>query len=144
MSSYKAIAVSQTGASLAGAGQVGKRGDILKRLIISVATSATGTVTLIDGSTSIVITAANTPIGVYHVEIDAPAESLPGALRTRALSAGRPAGVRAASSRRGEGRRLGFIRRCLPGSHPGASGLRPRTPSAIRETPLCRSHSQSY
>ena len=75
MSSYKAIAASQTGASLAGVGQVGERGDILKRLIISVATSATGTVTLIDGSTSIVITAANTPIGVYHVEIDAPSQT---------------------------------------------------------------------
>ena len=75
MSSYKAIAASQTGASLAGAGQVGEKGDILKRLIISVATSATSTVTLIDGSTSIVITAANTPIGVYHVEIGAPSQT---------------------------------------------------------------------
>ena len=75
MSSYKAVAASQTGASLAGAGQVGKQGDLLKRLHVSVATAATGTVTLIDGATSIVITPANTPIGFYSVEIGAPSQT---------------------------------------------------------------------
>ena len=75
MSSYKTVAASQTGASLAGAGQTGKKGDLLKRLIITSITSATATVTLIDGSTSIVITAANTPIGVYTVDVDAPSQT---------------------------------------------------------------------
>lgn len=69
MSSYKTVAASQTGASLAGPGQTGKRGDIVKKLIITSITAATATVTLIDGSTSIVITAANTPIGVYTIDL---------------------------------------------------------------------------
>lgn len=71
MSSYKAIAASQTGASLAGEGTVGKKGDLLKRLVVNVTTSATGTVTLIDGATSTVIVPANTPIGVYSIEFGA-------------------------------------------------------------------------
>lgn len=69
MSSYKAIAASTTGGSLAGAGQTGKKGDVVRGLIITAITAATATVTLIDGSTSIVITAANTPIGVYSISL---------------------------------------------------------------------------
>lgn len=75
MSSYKYIAASTTGGSLAGAGQVGRKGNLLKRLHVSVATAATGTVTLLDGAISIVITPANTPIGFYTVEFDAPSQS---------------------------------------------------------------------
>lgn len=63
---YETVAASQTAQVLGGAGAAG---DYLDSLIISVATSATGTVTLLDGSTSIVITAANTPIGVYAVPL---------------------------------------------------------------------------
>lgn len=70
MSSYKTVAASQTGASLAGAGQTGKAGDLLKRVIVNVATSATGTVVLIDGSTSINLTSANIPIGTYSLDLD--------------------------------------------------------------------------
>lgn len=70
MSSYKTVAASQTGASLAGAGQTGKKGDLLKRVIVNVATSATGTVTVIDGSTSIALTSANIPIGTYSLDLD--------------------------------------------------------------------------
>lgn len=79
MSSYKAVAASQTGASLAGEGQVGRKGNLVKRLIITSITAATATVTLIDGSTSIVITAANTPIGVYTVDFGDGAASQTGA-----------------------------------------------------------------
>lgn len=66
---YETVAASQTDQAL---GPVGAIGDILQRLIITVATSATGTVSIKDGAGSaIAITAANTPIGVYHVEIGA-------------------------------------------------------------------------
>lgn len=66
---YEAVAASQTGQTI---GSSGKAGDLLERLIVSVATSATGTVSIKDGAgDAIVITAANTPIGVYSVEIGA-------------------------------------------------------------------------
>ena len=63
---YETVAASQTAQVLGGTGATGDR---IERLIISVATAATSTVTLLDGSTSIVITAANTPIGVYTVQL---------------------------------------------------------------------------
>lgn len=65
---YETVAASQTAQVL---GATGGTGDLLVRLVISVATAATSTVTLLDGSTSIVIAAANTPIGVYTVELNA-------------------------------------------------------------------------
>ena len=65
---YETIAASQTAQPL---GTTGAKGDYLHRLIITVTTAATSTVTLIDNATSIVITAANTPIGVYPVEFNA-------------------------------------------------------------------------
>ena len=63
---YETVAASQTAQVLGGTGATG---DYIHRLIVSVATSATGTVTLLDNATSIVITAANTPIGVYTVDL---------------------------------------------------------------------------
>lgn len=64
---YEAVAASQTDQVM---GPVGAAGDVLERLIISVATAATGTVSIKDGTGSaIVITAANTPIGVYTVTL---------------------------------------------------------------------------
>ena len=66
---YETVAVSQTDQVL---GPVGAAGDVLEKLIVSVATAATSTVSIKDGSGSaIVITAANTPIGVYSVLIGA-------------------------------------------------------------------------
>jgi hypothetical protein len=66
---YEAVAASQSDQVC---GPVGGSGDVLERLIISVATAATGTVSIKDGGGSaIVITAANTPIGVYTVYIGA-------------------------------------------------------------------------
>ncbi len=62
---YETVAVSQTAQVL---GTTGASGDRLKKLIISVATAATSTVALLDGATSIVISAANTAIGVYTVD----------------------------------------------------------------------------
>jgi hypothetical protein len=65
--SYETVAAGQTDQVLGGAGGVG---DYLERLIVTVATAATGTVEIQDGDgTAIPITAANTPIGVYPVEL---------------------------------------------------------------------------
>ena len=66
---YEAVAASQTDQVM---GPNGKKGDILMRVIVTVTAAATGTVSIKDGSgSSIPITAANTPIGVYDVEIQA-------------------------------------------------------------------------
>lgn len=71
---YETVAVSQSDQVI---GSTGRIGDLLERLIITVATSATGTVSIKDGSggSAIPITAANTPIGVYIVEIGARAST---------------------------------------------------------------------
>jgi len=66
---YEAVAASQTDQIM---GPVGAVGNVLKRLVVSVATAATSTVSIKDGDgAAIVITAANTPIGVYAVDINA-------------------------------------------------------------------------
>jgi hypothetical protein len=67
-STYETVAAGQTDQSL---GNSGKAGDFLHSLIITVATSASGTVSIDDGAgTDIPITAANTPIGVYAVTLN--------------------------------------------------------------------------
>ncbi len=66
---YEAVAASQTDQVM---GPVGASGDILEVVVVSVATSATGTCSIKDGSGSaIVLTVANTPIGVYSIPIGA-------------------------------------------------------------------------
>jgi hypothetical protein len=66
---YEAVAASQSDQIL---GTTGTIGDVLERIVVSVATSATGTVSIKDGDGSaIVITPANTPVGVYPVEVGA-------------------------------------------------------------------------
>lgn len=66
---YETVAASQTDQVL---GATGRAGNIIEKLIITVATSATGTVSIKDGGGSAIpITAANTPIGVYSVSIGA-------------------------------------------------------------------------
>jgi len=60
---YETVAASQTDQVL---GTDGAKSDAIVTLIISVATAATGTVSIQDGGgTDIPLTAANTPIGVY-------------------------------------------------------------------------------
>ena len=61
---YETVAASQTGQVLGG---TGAKGDYVHRVVINVATAATGTVTLIDGSTNIALTvgAATLPLGAY-------------------------------------------------------------------------------
>lgn len=64
---YETVAASQTDQVLGASGQAGDR---LERLVITVATAASGTVSIKDGSgSSISITAANTAIGVYTVNL---------------------------------------------------------------------------
>jgi len=64
---YEHVAASQTAQVL---GTTGATGDYLHRLIITVSTSLTGTVALLDNTTSHVLVAANSAIGVYSVEIN--------------------------------------------------------------------------
>ena len=65
---YETVAASQTGQVL---GPRGASGDYLARVVISVITVATATVTIIDGSTSTIILtgAAGVVPGVYTVEL---------------------------------------------------------------------------
>jgi len=78
---YETVAASQTAQVLGGTGAAG---DYLHRVIVSVATSATGTVTLLDGSTSIILTVANTPVGIYSVECNMLASTGPWKITTGA------------------------------------------------------------
>jgi hypothetical protein len=65
---YETVAASQTAQVL---GTTGAVGDYIHKLIVNVTTAATSTVTLIDGSTSIVIVPAVTPVGVYSIAVEA-------------------------------------------------------------------------
>ncbi len=65
---YETVAVSQTAQVLGGTGAIG---DYVHRLVINTITVASAGVTLIDGSTSIVIqTAASAVIGVQSIELN--------------------------------------------------------------------------
>ena len=66
---YETVAASQTAQVLGGTGAVG---DYLHSVIISNVTAATASVTLLDGSTSIVIQtgAATIPLGVYSINLN--------------------------------------------------------------------------
>jgi uncharacterized spore protein YtfJ len=67
---YETVAASQTAQVL---GTTGAAGDYLHRLIVTVNTALTSTVTILDGSTSIPIVPANVGAGVgaYSIEINA-------------------------------------------------------------------------
>ena len=64
---YEHVAASATAQVL---GATGAAGDYLHRLIITVSTSLTGTVSLLDNNASHVLVAANSAIGVYSVEVN--------------------------------------------------------------------------
>lgn len=66
---YETVAASQTDQVL---GTTGSVGDFLGRLVVTVGTSATGTVSIKDGAGSAIpIVAANSAIGVYVVDVGA-------------------------------------------------------------------------
>ena len=66
---YETVAASQTAQVLGGTGAVG---DYLHRVIISVVTVATASVTILDGATSIVILTGNSALvpGIHSVELN--------------------------------------------------------------------------
>jgi hypothetical protein len=64
---YEHVAASQTAQVL---GTTGATGDYLHRLVITVGTAATSTVSLLDNTSSHVLVAANTAIGVYSIEVN--------------------------------------------------------------------------
>ena len=65
---YEAVAASQTAQVL---GATGATGDYLHRIVVAVATALTSTVSVIDGSTTVLAIPSNTPVGVYSIEINA-------------------------------------------------------------------------
>lgn len=78
---YETVAASQTAQVLGGTGATG---DYLHRLIVTVSTSLTGTVTILDNATSIAIVPASTPIGVYSIEMNMRSSSGPWKVTTGA------------------------------------------------------------
>ena len=64
---YETVAVSQTAQVL---GTNGAIGDYLHRIVVTVSTAATSTVSIIDGSTTVLAIPANTPIGVYSLALN--------------------------------------------------------------------------
>ena len=66
---YETVAASATAQVL---GTTGAVGDYLHRLIISNVTAASASVTILDGSTSIVIQtgAATVPLGIFSIELN--------------------------------------------------------------------------
>ena len=78
---YETVAVSQSNQVL---GVTGAAGDYLHRLVVAVATAATSTVSVIDGSTTVLAIPANTPVGVYDVDIEAAAVTGPWKITTGA------------------------------------------------------------
>ena len=63
---YETVAASVTAQVL---GQSGAVGDTIIRLIVTVNTAATSTVSIIDNATSIAIMPAVTPVGVYVIDL---------------------------------------------------------------------------
>lgn len=63
----EAVAASQTNQIL---GPTGATGDYLHRIVVAVATALTSTVSVIDGSTTVLAIPANTPVGIYSIEIN--------------------------------------------------------------------------
>ncbi len=65
---YEAVAAGQADQVMGATGAVG---DKIRRVIVSVGTAATGTCSIKDGNgAAIPLTAANTPIGVYTVDLN--------------------------------------------------------------------------
>lgn len=62
---YETVAASQTGQVL---GATGAAGDRIKKIIVTVTTAATSTVALLDGSTSVSLVPAVTPVGIYTID----------------------------------------------------------------------------
>jgi len=75
------VAASQTAQVLGGSGAVG---DYLHRIVVTVTTTGTSTLSVLDNSTTVLTMAANTPVGVYSLEINAASASGPWKITTGA------------------------------------------------------------
>ncbi len=78
---YETVAASQTAQVLGGTGAAG---DYLHRIVVNVATSLTSTVSVIDGSTTILSIPASTPVGSYSLELNLAAATGPWKITTGA------------------------------------------------------------
>jgi hypothetical protein len=78
---YETVAASQTGQVLGGAGAAG---DYLHRIVVTVNTAATSTVSVIDGSTTVASMPATTAVGVYSIPIECAAATGPWKITTGA------------------------------------------------------------
>jgi uncharacterized membrane protein YbhN (UPF0104 family) len=78
---YETVAASQTAQVLGGSGAVG---DTIIRLIVTVNTTASSTVTILDNATSIAIMPALTPVGVYSIYLGVQSVSGPWKVTTGA------------------------------------------------------------
>ena len=78
---YETVAASQTAQVLGGAGAVG---DYLHRIVVTVTATGTSTLSVLDNSTTVLTMAANTPVGVYSLEINAASASGPWKITTGA------------------------------------------------------------
>jgi hypothetical protein len=78
---YETVAASQTAQILGGTGAVG---DYLHRIVVTVTTTGTSTLSVLDNSTTVLTMAANTPVGVYSLEINAASASGPWKITTGA------------------------------------------------------------
>ena len=78
---YETVAASQTAQVLGGSGAVG---DYLHRLVVTVNTAASSTLTLLDGSTTVLTVPANTAVGVYSLEVNAASATGPWKVTTGA------------------------------------------------------------
>ena len=78
---YETVAASQTAQVLGGTGAIG---DYLHRIVVTVTTTGTSTLSVLDGSTTVLTMAANTPVGVYSLEINAASASGPWKITTGA------------------------------------------------------------
>ena len=78
---YETVAASQTAQVL---GQSGATGDTIIRLIVTVNTALTSTVTILDNSTSIAIMPATVVVGVYSIDLGVQSVSGPWKVTTGA------------------------------------------------------------
>ena len=78
---YETVAASQTAQVLGGSGAVG---DTIIRLIVTVNTALTSTVTILDNATSIAIMPATTAVGVYSIDLGVQSVSGPWKVTTGA------------------------------------------------------------
>ena len=81
---YETVAVSQTAQVL---GTNGAANDYLHRIVVTVSTALTSTVSIIDGSTTILSLPASVAVGVYVVELGLNAATGPWKVTTGAGAA---------------------------------------------------------